>query len=177
MGLVHAEETAVTMLDPILVTGTANATRLSHSTQSITIIEREQYAQLHPNRLPSVLQQVPGLHIDEMGRRAGISSLYLRGSDPNFTLIMLDGIPLNDTTNQQGGSVDLSAIPIDQSELVEIVRDPLSAYYGSETMAGTINLITQSADTTSYLRLLGEGGRFDYERACPSRRITWAILY
>lgn len=162
MNLVRAEETAVTMLDPILVTGTANPTRLSHSTQSITIIKREQYAPLQPNRLPSVLQQVPGLHIDEMGRRAGISSLYLRGADPNFTLIMLDGIPLNDSTNQRGGSVDLSAIPIDQIERVEIVRGPLSAFYGSEAMAGAINLITQSADTTSYLRLLGEGGRFDY---------------
>jgi len=41
-GLVHAEETAVTMLDPILVTGTTNPTRLSHSTQSLTVIEREQ---------------------------------------------------------------------------------------------------------------------------------------
>jgi outer membrane cobalamin receptor len=162
MGLVHAEETAVTMLDPILVTGTANPTRLSHSTQSLTVIEREQYAPLQPNRIPSVLQQVPGLHIDEMGGRAGISSLYLRGADPNFTLIMLDGIPLNDSTNQRGGSVDLSTIPIDQIERVEIVRGPLSAYYGSEAMAGAINLITQSANTTSYLRLLGEGGRFDY---------------
>ena len=75
---------------------------------------------------------------------------------------MLDGIPLNDSTNQRGGSVDLSTIPIDQIERVEIVRGPLSSYYGSEAMAGAINLITQSANTTSYLRLLGEGGRFDY---------------
>jgi outer membrane cobalamin receptor len=162
MNPVRAEETAVILLDPILVTGSANPTRLSHSTQSITVIERKQYAPLQPNSLPSVLQQVPGLHIDEMRRRAGISSLYLRGADPNFTLIMLDGIPLNDSTNQRGGSVDLSTIPIDQIERMEIVRGPLSAYYGSEAMAGAINLITQSADTTSYLRLLGEGGRFDY---------------
>ncbi len=162
MGFVHAEESAVTMLDPILVTGTANPTRLSHTTQSTTIIECEQYAPLQPNHLPSVLQQVPGLHIDEMGGRGGISSLYLRGADPNFTLIMLDGIPLNDSTNQRGGSVDLSTIPIDQIERVEIVRGLPSAYYGPEAMAGAINLITQSADTTSYLRLLGEGERFDY---------------
>ena len=162
MALVHAEENSVPMLDPILVTGTANPTQLSHSTQSLTVIEREQYAPLQPNRIPSVLQQVPGLHIDEMGGRGGISSLYLRGADPNFTLIMLDGIPLNDSTNQRGGSVDLSTIPIDQIERVEIVRGPLSAYYGSEAMAGAINLITQSANTTPYLRLLGEGGRFDY---------------
>lgn len=162
MGLVHAEETAVTMLDPVLVTGTAIPTRPSRSTQSLTVIERKQYAPLQPNRIPIVLQQVPGLLVDEMGGRGGISSLYLRGADPNFTLIMLDGIPLNDSTNQRGGSVDLSTIPIDQIERVEIVRGPLSAYYGSEAMAGAINLITQSANTAPYIRLLGQGGRFDY---------------
>jgi len=42
IGLVHAEESAVTVLDPILVTGTTNPNRLAHSTQSLTVIEREQ---------------------------------------------------------------------------------------------------------------------------------------
>jgi len=159
---IQAEEPPITTLDPIIVTGTANPTRRSHSTQSLTVLEREQYTPLHPNRLPGILQQVPGLHIDEMGGRAGISSLYLRGADPNFTLIMLDGIPLNDSTNQRGGSADLSTIPIDQIERVEIIRGPLSAFYGSEAMAGAINLITRSASTTPFLRVRGEGGRFDY---------------
>ena len=130
MNLVRAEEIALSMLDPILVIRTANPTRLPRSTQSITVIEREQYAPLQPNRLSSVLIQDSGLHIDEMGGRGGISSLYLRGADPNFTLVMLDGIPLNDSTNQRGGSVGLSTIPLDQIERVEILRGPLSAYYG-----------------------------------------------
>jgi outer membrane cobalamin receptor len=97
-----------------------------------------------------------------MGGRSGISSLYLRGADPNFTLMMLDGIPMNDSTNQRGGSVDLSSIPLDQIDRIEIVRGPLSAFYGSEAMAGAINFITKLASTTPSLRLLGEGGRFDY---------------
>jgi outer membrane cobalamin receptor len=82
MALVHAEENSVTMLDPILVTGSANPTQLSHSTQSLTVIEREQYAPLQPNRIPSVLQQVPGLHIDEMGGRGGISRYIYEGQIP-----------------------------------------------------------------------------------------------
>ena len=135
---IQAEEPSVTTLDPIIVTGTANPTRLSHSTQSLTVIEREQYAPLHPNRLSSVLQQVPGLHIDEMGGRAGISSLYLRGADPNFTLIMLDGIPLNDATNQRGGSADLSTIPIDQIERVEIIRGPWRPFMGLRPWPGPL---------------------------------------
>lgn len=158
----QAQETPVTTLAPVVVTGSAHPTQLHQSTQSVTILQADQFAPLQPNRVATILQQVPGLHLDEMGGRSGISSLYLRGADPNFTLVMLDGVPMNDSTNQRGGSVDLSTIPLDRIERVEIVRGPLSAFYGSEAMAGAINFITKSASTTPSLRLLGEGGRFDY---------------
>ncbi len=99
-----------------------------------------------------------------MGGRGGISSIYLRGADPNFTLIMLDGIPLNDSTDQRGGSVDLSTIPIEQITRIEIVRGPLSAFYGSEAMAGAINLITKPLSEDANIRVLMEGGRFDSQK-------------
>ena len=159
--LVQADETAVPTLDPILVTGSAHPTRLHRTTQSYTIVDHKDFSSLQPNRPFNILQQVPGLHLDEMGSRGGISSIYLRGADPNFTLIMLDGIPLNDSTDQRGGSVDLSTIPIDQITRVEIVRGPLSALYGSEAMAGAINLVTESRAEDTSARVLIEGGRFD----------------
>lgn len=159
---VQAQESSVTTLDTMIVTGSAQPTQLHQSTQSVTILEAEQFVPLKPNRVTTILQQVPGLHTDEMSGRSGISSVYLRGADPNFTLIMLDGVPMNDSTNQRGGSVDLSTIPIDRIDRVEIVRGPLSAFYGSEAMAGAINLITKSASTAPSFRFLGEGGRFDY---------------
>ncbi len=158
---IHADDGAVPTLDPVIVTGSAHPTRLHRATQSHTILNDEEYAPLQPNRLNNILQNIPGIHLDEMGARGGISSIYLRGADPNFTLIMLDGIPLNDPTDQRGGSVDLSTIPIDQITRVELVRGPLSAFYGSEAMAGAINLITDShaEDSTGHVRI--EGGRFD----------------
>ena len=159
--LIYADDDAVPTLDPITVTGSAHPTRLQRATQSHTILDAKEYASLQPNRLNSILQNIPGIHLDEMGGRGGISSIYLRGADPNFTLIMLDGIPLNDPTDQRGGSVDLSTIPIDQITRVELVRGPLSAFYGSEAMAGAINLITDSRVENSTGRVRIEGGRFD----------------
>lgn len=159
-----AENTTVLTLDPIIVTGSAYPTRLSRTTQSHTVISHSDSSSVQPNRLTSLLQQVPGIHLDEMGGRGGISSVYLRGADPNFTLIMLDGIPINDSTDQRGGSVDLSTIPIDQITRVEIVRGPLSAFYGSEAMAGAINLITKPPAKHSDVRILMEGGRFDSQK-------------
>lgn len=151
----------VTTLEPVVVTGTAHPTQLHHVTQSITILEETQFSAWQPNRIATLLQSVPGLYIDEMGTRGSISSLYIRGADPNFTLILLDGIPLNDSTNQRGGSVDLSTLPIERIERVEMVRGPLSAIYGAEGMAGAVNFITRAPHDEPRIRLLGEGGRFE----------------
>jgi vitamin B12 transporter len=159
-----AGEPEVTTLEPVLVTGTAHPTRLHRVTQSTTVIPEKQFSNLQTNRIAGLLQQVPGIHIDEMGTRGGLSSLYVRGGNPNFTLILLDGIPLNDSTNQRGGSVDLSTLPIENISRVEIVRGPLSSIYGNEGMAGAINFITRSADSTPHVRLLGEAGRFESYR-------------
>ena len=153
-------EQKVTTLDTVIVTGSSQPTSLRQPTQSLTVVTSEDLSPLRPNRAINILQQVPGIHLDEMSGRGGISSLYLRGADPNFTLFMLDGIPLNDPTNSRGGSVDLSTIPIDHIERVEIIRGPSSALYGSEAMAGVINFITHPPESKPYVRLLGEAGRF-----------------
>ncbi len=172
----RTEERPVPTLDPILVTGTAHPTRLHRSTQSYTVLDHHEFSLMQPNRLSSILQQIPAVHLDEMGPRGGLSSIYLRGADPNFTLIMLDGIPLNDSTDQRGGAVDLSTIPIDQVTRVEIVRGPLSAFYGSEAMAGAINLVTDSQKEDSKARVLLEGGRFDAQKGVLQGHTTLGPL-
>lgn len=156
----EVKEHEVTTLDPVIVTGSSQPISIHQPTQSLTVITSEEITPLRPNRVVNILQHVPGIHLDEMSGRGGISSLYLRGADPNFTLVMLDGIPLNDPTNRRGGSVDLSTIPIEHISRVEIVRGPSSALYGSEAMAGVINFITHPPESKPYVRLLGEAGRF-----------------
>ena len=74
MNPVHADEPAVTTLDPILVTGSAHPTRLHRTTQSHTIITKKQYTPLQPNRLSNLLQQVPGIHLDEMAGHCFVST-------------------------------------------------------------------------------------------------------
>ena len=158
------EQQSVTQLDPVVVTAAAEPTPLTKAPASVTVITREQIQQQQANRLSEVLQRVPGLYIDEMGGRGGISSVYLRGGDPNFTLIMIDGIPINDPTNQRGGSVDLSLLTPERIDQVEIIRGPLSSLYGSEAVSGVINIITQSGEDEAHQLLRAAGGRFGYTR-------------
>ena len=131
---------------------------------SVTVITRSQIQQQQANRLSEALIRVPGLYVDEMGGRGGLSSVYLRGGDPNFTMVMIDGVPINDQTNPRGGSVDLSLLTPERIERVEIIRGPLSALYGSEAVSGVINIITQTGTDQSHQLIRAAGGRFGYAR-------------
>jgi vitamin B12 transporter len=68
---------------------------------------------------------------------AGLTTVTIRGGKPNFTLVMIDGIPVNDITHLLGVSFDLSALPIGNIERIEIVRGPLSSVYGSQPQPST----------------------------------------
>ena len=173
-----AEHDPVEQLDPIVITATASPTTLSQAPAAVTIISREQIAQQHANRLSTVLQQIPGVFVDEMGGRGGLSSVYLRGGDPNFTMIMIDGIPINDPSNQRGGSVNLATLTPERIERIEIVRGPVSVVYGSDAMAGAINIITRKGQTNPHYQATVEGGQFGYGRGViQARGAIDGVLY
>ncbi len=77
----------VTQLDTIVVSASAIPTVLSRAPNSTTIITRSDIEQQQAHRVSEILQQVEGIHVDEMGGRGGVSSIYIRGGDPNFTLV------------------------------------------------------------------------------------------
>ncbi|HSE83107.1 MAG TPA: TonB-dependent receptor [Thermodesulfobacteriota bacterium] len=140
---VATEEEPSHELEPVVVTATSSPTTITDVTSSVTIITREQIEAQHAVSVVEVLKQVPGLYIDQPGGRGGISSAYIRGGDPNYTLVLIDGIEVNDPTNSRGGSFNLSTLNTDNIERIEIVRAPLSALYGSDAVSGVINIITR----------------------------------
>jgi TonB-dependent Receptor Plug Domain len=85
-------------LEPMVVTATVAPTPLGRTTAPVTVISREQIAAQQATSVTELLRQSPGVHIDQAGARGGISSVYVRGSDPNFTVVLIDGIKVNDPT-------------------------------------------------------------------------------
>ena len=90
-----------------------------------------------------MLRSTPFVDLSRTGGRGGLTTVTLRGGDPNFTLVLLDGVPVNDPTNLLGGAFDFSTLSVDNIERVEIVRGPLSSRFGSEAMAGVIHVISR----------------------------------
>ena len=129
----------------IIVTGSRVATTADDIAANITVLEREDFDVEKPAKLSDILRRVAGVHVDQVGGRGGTGSLYMRGADPNYTLVLVDGVRVNDPTNARGGSFDFSSLDIADVERVEIARGPYSAVYGGDALAGVINIVTRHA--------------------------------
>src|SRR5690606_20935123 len=110
--------------------------------------------------LLDVLANNSRVHVDLNAGSGSINSLYLRGADPNFTQVQIDGVAVNDPTNSRGGAYDLSALPLAAIERIEILPGAASSLYGSQALAGVINIVTREGIDTpeASLALSSYGG-------------------
>jgi vitamin B12 transporter len=153
---------AATPQPEIVVTGSRVATAPDDIAANVTVLERKDFDVEKPTKLSDVLGRVAGVHVDQVGGRGGTGSLYLRGADPNYTLVLVDGVRVNDPTNARGGSFDLSSLDIADVERVEIARGPYSAVYGGDALGGVINIITRHAHADKgYASVDAMGGVYD----------------
>ncbi|HEV3037000.1 MAG TPA: TonB-dependent receptor [Candidatus Angelobacter sp.] len=145
---------------PVVIEVTGEGVPESASSASLVVLTREEIEQKHASDFADLLRDVPFLHVAQNGSRGSLASGTIRGGKPNFTLILVDGTPVNDISNVLGGSVDLSSISTDNIERVEIMRGPLSSIYGSEAVSGVINIVsrTETAKPSGVLDI--EGGNF-----------------
>lgn len=134
-------------------------------TQSVTVIDREKIEKSGAAGLGQLLLRESGVFIDQTAASSGFSSIYLQGGDPSFTVVMLDGVSLNDPTSSRGSAVDLSSINLASIERIEIVRGNASAIHGG-AMAGVVNIITRQR-TEGFTAKMETGG-FGFKRATTS---------
>ena len=147
--------------EELIVTGSYSPVTNEQLSSSVSVINREQLLQLSNHSLIDALRQVPSLWVEEQGGPGGITSIALRGAEANHTLVLLDGVQLNDPTNTRGGAFDLNGINIEAIERIEIIRGAQSAVYGSDALAGVIHIITQTPGKKT-TRLNASLGSDDY---------------
>lgn len=140
-GLLAAPESAAQEApasnDGIIVTATRTGGAAAPATTSITAddIDRQQ-----PRSLLESLNDVAGVRAVSTGGPGGGSFVSIRGGEPNFTLVLVDGIRLNDPTNSKGGAFDFSGIDPALVERVTVSRDAGSAVHGSDALSGVIGI-------------------------------------
>lgn len=126
----------------IVVTGTRLPQTDTKNIPSVGILPRTYVEARQPRTSVELMREAPGVWADQPGGPGGVSSVYVRGADPNFTLIMIDGVRVNDASNTRGGSFDISSMSPLAIERIEVVRGVRSAAYGSDALAGVVNIIT-----------------------------------
>lgn len=115
----------------------------SYAKHSSTVLSSEDLRLFGQTTVSTVLATAFGIHLDRTALPGGVTSLYLRGADPNYTAVFIDGVKVNDATNTRGGSFDFSTLQTQAIERIEILRGPLSALYGSDALAGVVLITTK----------------------------------
>ena len=124
----------------IMVTATRTETPVSQLADSVTIISRVQIDQQKATTIFEALRSVPGLNILKSGSIGRQSNVTIRGSRAEHVLVMIDGVQVNSPTQ---GFANFQNITTDNIERIEVVRGPQSTLYGSDAMAGLINIVTK----------------------------------
>jgi outer membrane receptor for ferrienterochelin and colicins len=125
-------------LQEVVVTATRNERKLGNVAVPVTVINQKTIRQAASLRLKDILQEQAGLFITN-GFGAGVQ---MQGLNPDYTLILIDGEPIIGRTS---GVLDLNRISVGNIKKIEIVKGPSSSLYGSEAMAGVINIITDKS--------------------------------
>jgi vitamin B12 transporter len=171
-----AQVTDTTRLEAVVVTATRTPLSIGDIPASVTVLSGADLRARGVVAVSDALQEVPGVTIARTGSFGGQTSLFVRGGQSNYTKILIDGVPVN----QSGGAFDLSTLTTDNVERIEIVRGPSSVVWGSDAVTGVINIITRSGRGGPRMSASASGGSYgtmnaDAEIAESSASSTYSL--
>ena len=143
----------------VVVTANRSPTAIQRVGSAITVISAEEIQARNPASFADVLRRVPGVSLTETGGPGGVTSVRLRGNDARHTLVLVDGVRVNDPTDV-GGGFDFSSLSAQDIERIEVLRGPQSALYGSDAIGGVVNIITRKGRGEPKTFVQIEGGSF-----------------
>lgn len=135
-----AQSSGSTDLDAVVVTATRTAQTQDQTLAPVTVIDRAEIDRLQPNSIQELLRGTPDLQIVNNGGPGKATTLFLRGTESDHVLVLVDGLKIGSAT---AGLASIQDIPVDEIERIEIVRGPFSSLYGSEALGGVIQIFTR----------------------------------
>lgn len=143
-------------MPPIVVTATRTPTPPAEVGSSITVVTREEIERRQYRTVLEALRAIPGVAVAQAGP-GGVASAFLRGAAADHTLVLLDGVELNDPSSPNG-AYDLANLLTENIERIEVVRGPQSTLYGSTAMGGVVQVLTRRGEGPPVPTVTLEGG-------------------
>ncbi len=132
---------------------------LARAADSVTVISSRDLRAAQTETVADALRLVPGLAVSRNGGRGAVTSLFPRGGESDYTLVMVDGIK----ANAFGGGYDFSTLSANQVERIEVVRGPESALFGADAIGAVVHVVTKHTGRPRVEGLV-EGGSFGTSR-------------
>jgi vitamin B12 transporter len=148
------------LMNEVVVTANKFPNKTSLTGKVVSVITREQLEKSGGKDLSQILTEQTGVFINGANSNPGKDkSVYLRGAKVDHTLICVDGVPLYDPSGI-GSNFDIRLLSVDNIERIEILKGSQSSLYGSDAMAGVINIITRKIRSGSTLQGLMSAGSY-----------------
>jgi vitamin B12 transporter len=136
----HAAELAKSELERVVVTATRTGQSPDEILSATTVLTRSQIESSQARSIEDLLLGVEGISITNSGGPGKLTSFFVRGTDADHLMVLVDGIRVGSAT---AGSVALQNLPLEQIERIEFVRGPRSSLYGSEAVGGVLQVFTR----------------------------------
>jgi vitamin B12 transporter len=145
-------------LPPIVVTATRIEEKVSEQASSVSVVTREEIEEKSSVLAGDALQGIPGVDVQRSGSPGNRENIKIRGGLGTHTLVLIDGFPVNSPTL---GQFDISSLPVDGFERIEVVRGTQSALYGSSAMTGVVNFIPRKGKEGRQYGAGASGGSYN----------------
>ena len=148
------------LLDEVVITATKFPLKTSATGKVLNVITQEELQKAGGRDITQLITEKTGVYINGFNSNIGKDkSVYVRGANPAFTLITIDGIPVYDASGI-GGNFDLRNMAIDNVERIEILKGSQSTLYGSDAIAGVMNIVL-SKNVNQWNIIAGWSGYYD----------------
>ncbi len=141
---------------PLVVTAEWMALPAGVVSGSVTILQGDELRARGVRSLADALREVPGAAVVSSGSFGGQASLFLRGGESDHVKVLIDGVAVN----QAGGAFNFNALTLDDVERIEVVRGPASVLYGTDALAGVIQIFTRQGTGAVAYDAAIRGGSF-----------------
>ncbi len=132
-------------LDEVVITATRTLRQLSSLPLPAQIVAQKEIQQVNTTRLNNILNEQTGLIT--VSEFVGGEGIQMQGLDSQYTLILVDGVPL---VGRSAGTLDISRVTVGNIKQIEIVKGASSSLYGSDALGGVINIITDKAKVNGF---------------------------
>ena len=154
-----ADASAANQVETVVVTANRSAKPIDQVGQSVTLLTAPQIQLDQETGVADILARTPGVVVTRNGGPGQPTSLNIRGADSAQTVVLIDGVKVNDPSNV-GAAYDFANLITGDVSRIEVLRGPQSTLYGSEAIGGVVNVITADATRPLQGDAQAEGGSY-----------------